>query len=380
MKTRFFKLTRAPKLIALAVALTVAVPVAAQAGSSFYNWHSKADGMVYTMTNAAAGNAIQAFARSADGKLTPQRTFYTGGKGTGANLGTQGAIAISDSGHWLLAVNAGSNSVSAFLVLGNYLLRTDTEYSGGISPVSVTIKNDVVYVLNGGSDSIRGFKLDLYGRLSPIANSERALSGAATGAVQVQFNRDGDLLAVTEKVANKVLTWAVDGDGLLGPVTTLDSPTPTPFGFAFGRRDQMLVSEAAGGAAGASTLSSYQVGGDGGNTLITKSVASHQSAACWVTVTRDGEYAWTSNTSSDNMSTYKISEYGEVTLGAAVAAATGSKPVDSALDRNDKYLYTLNSGSGTISAFAVGEGGSLTPIQTGSASQLTAAATGLVAR
>ena len=40
----------------------------------------------------------------------------TGGLGTGAGLGSQGALAFSDNGRWLFAVNAGSNDISAFAV------------------------------------------------------------------------------------------------------------------------------------------------------------------------------------------------------------------------------------------------------------------------
>ncbi len=278
------------------------------------------------------------------------------------------------------AVNAGSNSVSVFLVLDKYLFRTDTEYSGGTSPISVTVKNDMVYVLNAGSDNLRGFKLDLYGRLNPIADSNRSLSGSGVGPAEVSFNRVGDLLAVTEKATSKVLSFAVNGDGVLGPVTTLNSPTPTPFGFAFGRRDQMLVSEAAGGAAGASALSSYQLDGAGGNKLITRSVPDHQSAACWVVVTRDGRYAYSSNTGSDNLSSYKVTEYGKISLLSGIAAGTGHTPIDLALDRNSNHLYALNSGSGSISAYTVGDDGKLQLVQMQTSRQITSAASGLVAR
>ena len=98
----------------------------------------------------------------------------------------------------------------------------------------------MVYVLNAGSDNIQGFRLGIYGKLTPIAGSKRALSGTGTAAAQVEFNRDGDLLAVTEKATNRVLTFTVDGDGRLSQATIQASPSPTPFGFAFGRRDQLL--------------------------------------------------------------------------------------------------------------------------------------------
>lgn len=361
-----------PLALALASA-AIAAPVIAG--------HGRADGTVFALTNATNGNQVVAFERFADGRLGAQRRYATRGTGTGGGLGNQGALALSDSGTWLLAVNPGSDSISVFLNVGGYLFRTDTEASGGVRPVSVAIENDVVYVLNAGSDSLQGFRLTIYGRLQPIAGSRRALDATATAAAQVGFNRDGDLLAVTEKATNRVLTYAVDGDGLLGDAHIQASPSPTPFGFAFGRRDQLLVSEAVGGAAGASTLSSYVLGGDGAATVVSPAVPSGQAAACWVVTTRDGRFAYVSNAGTSNLSSYRLGGDGSAALAEASAGSTGngSGPTDMAMDPDSRFLYALSPRDGTISAFAVGADGALAPVAR-VASGLPTFATGLVAR
>jgi 6-phosphogluconolactonase (cycloisomerase 2 family) len=362
-------------LFASFAAAAMAAPVFVLANGSW------SDGVVFALSNATSGNEVVVYNRDSEGRLSGRRSFATGGNGSGGGLGNQGAVALSDSGQWLLAVNAGSDSVSVFLRVGNHLLRTDVESSGGVRPVSVTIEDDIVYVLNAGSDDVQGFRLSIYGRLTPISGSRRPLSSSGTAPAQVEFNRDGDLLAVTEKATNKVLTFAVDGDGRLGPATITDSPSPTPFGFAFGRRDTLLVSEAVGGAAGASTLSSYRLNGAAAATVVSAAVPSGQSAACWVVTTRDGRFAYVSNTASGNLSTYRISSEGAATLDAAIAADTGagSGPTDMALDRNSRFLYSLNPGNGTISAFRVQANGALQLIEH-EASGLASFATGLVAR
>lgn len=369
---------RRPSLLrkALYTALAAAALVLPVAASAVHY----ADGAVFTLTNAPDGNQVVVYDRNANGSLGARRTFSTGGNGSGGGLGNQGAVVLSDSGQWLLAVNAGSNSVSVFYVLGSFLHRTDVEASGGTRPVSVTIEDDIVYVLNAGSDNLQGFRLTSYGKLQPIANSRRALSATGTAPAQVDFNRDGDLLAVTEKATNRVLTFAVDGDGLLGPATISDSPAPTPFGFAFGRGDTLLISEAAGGAAGASTLSSYRLGANGSARIVSAAVPSGQSAACWVVTTRDGRYAFVSNTASGNLSTYRING-SSASLSAAIAATTGSGsgPTDMALDRSSRFLYTLDPRNGTLVAMRVGANGALTTIQT-QAAGLQTFATGLAAR
>src|SRR5918993_4907815 len=166
-------------------------------------------GVVFSLSNATSGNSVRVFERKSDGSLDARRSVATGGQGTGGGLGNQGALALSDSGHWLLAVNPGSDSVSVFFVFGDILLRTDVASSRGMQPTSVAIENDTVYVLNAGSDEVEGFRLSIFGKLTPIANSARALSASGAGAAQVAFNRDGDLLAVTERATNRVLTFAV---------------------------------------------------------------------------------------------------------------------------------------------------------------------------
>jgi hypothetical protein len=56
-------------------------------------------GTVYTQSNSPAGNAVLAFSRAGDGTLTAQGSYPTGGTGTGANLGSQGAVVLSDDHH-----------------------------------------------------------------------------------------------------------------------------------------------------------------------------------------------------------------------------------------------------------------------------------------
>jgi 6-phosphogluconolactonase (cycloisomerase 2 family) len=356
---------RSPLSAAAALAvLALAVHVPASARAMRVSGPQAPEGHVYTLTNAVGRNEIVAFSRGADGVLAPWRRAATGGAGTGAGLGNQGAIALSDSGDWLVAVNPGSDSISVFLVSSDGLSLVDTADSGGMLPTSVTIKRGIVYALNAGSDDITAFRLGVDGHLSPIADSTRALSGTGTGAAEVSFNRAGDLLAVTEKATGHVVTFAVDGDGLAGEAHVEDSPTPTPFGFAFGRRDEMFVSEADGGAVGASAMSSYQLGGDGGIGVVTASEPSGETAACWVAATRDGRFAYTTNTGSDTVSSYGADASGALSLLAAVAAGTpaGGAPTDVAVDRNSRFLYVLNPGVRSISAYAIAPDGSLEPI------------------
>jgi 6-phosphogluconolactonase (cycloisomerase 2 family) len=331
---------------------------------------------VFTLSNDPSGNAVVAFARAADGTLTPAGQTPAGGLGSGDGLGSQGALVLSGDGRWLVAVNAGSDTVSAFAVKGTRLRLTDTESSGGDRPISVTIRGGLLYVLNDGSDTVSGLRISSAGALKPIPGSTAGLSGAGIDPAQVQFTPDGRSLVVTEKNTNQIDVFPVRSDGRLGAPIVQGSVGQTPFGFAFDPAGHLIVSEAFGGAAGASTVSSYAVAPDGTLSVISPAVPDGQSAACWVVVTSDGRFAYTTNTGSNSISGYSIGADGSLTLFAGAPFATGAGPIDAAVAGG--FLYALNAGSDDVSAFAIGDDGSLAAIA--GASGLPPASVGLAAR
>jgi 6-phosphogluconolactonase (cycloisomerase 2 family) len=338
--------------------------------------HSR--GAVYTLTNSSTSNAVKVFHRTANGSLSPGGEFATGGTGTGGGLGNQGAVALDD--HHLFAVNPGSDSISAFKVKGGALRLVDTIGSGGDQPISLTVEDRLIYVLNaGGAGNISGFTFSRHGDLSALSGSTRPLSGSGTGPAQVSFDPEGELLVVTEKNTNLIDLYEVGDDGRASGPATHPSSGATPFGFAFDERDHLIVSEAFGGATDQSAVSSYEVD-DEELEPITASARTTETAACWIVVTDDGRYTYTTNTGSASISGYRIGRDGELTLLDADGRTglTGLMPIDMALARNSRFLYSLNSGDGTISGFRVRADGSLEAI--GGATGLPSGATGLAAR
>jgi 6-phosphogluconolactonase (cycloisomerase 2 family) len=334
-------------------------------------------GDVFTLTNSPSANAVQAYSRSSDGSLSPIGTFSTGGLGTGGGLGNQGALALTPSHDQLIAVNPGSDTVALLRVLPHGLKLKDVVSSGGDEPISVTIYDDLVYVLNASSGgSISGFTLG-GNHLRAIAGSTRPLSGTSVGPAEVSFDPAGDVLLVTEKSTNLIDSYVVNGDGTATGPTPQASNGETPFGFAFGSSGRAYVSEAFGGAAGASAVSSYDVASDGALTTVSPSVHDTQSAACWVVVTDDERFAYATNTGSGNLSSFAIASDGSLTLSNAVAGVTGAGPIDMAFTSGDGFLYTLNSGAHSISGFVVNPDGSLSSLA--GVSGLPAGATGLAA-
>ena len=317
-----------------------------------------APGAVYTLMNLTSGNAVAIFARAADGTLTAAGTVATGGTGTGSGLGSQGAVVLSADGRWLFAVNAGSNDVSIFSVSPAGLALTSRIPSGGVQPVSSTVHGNLLYVLNGGgSGNIAGFALDANGGAAAIPGSRRALSGSAVGPAQVAFSRDGRSLVVTEKNTNSIDVYAVGPDGSATGPTTYASAGGTPFGFAFGLRDELLVSEAAG------TASSYLLGSGGSLTVVSGAVSTQQGAPCWLVVTQNGRFAYTANAHSGTISGFAVGTDGALSLldAGGATAVVGPGNIDLAVSANSRYLYQLRR-SGPITALRVENDGHLTTL------------------
>jgi 6-phosphogluconolactonase len=363
--------TRTTLLLGLSLLASLLLAAAASASRS-----DSSPGAVYTLTNAATGNAVAAFDRAADGTLSPQGTYATGGLGTGSALGSQGAVVLSQNDHRLFAVNAGSNSISMFAVTPGGLTLEATVPSGGPSPISLTVHGRLLYVLNaGGAGSIAGFVVDRDG-LTPLADSTRPLGPGSSGPAQVSFSPDGDVLAVTEKSSSTIDTYAVDKSGRAGAPVVSPSAGATPFGFDFDNRGHLLVSNASGSA------SSYSIGDDGRAAVISGAVATHQGAPCWLVASKNGRYAYTANAGGGTISGFSVGRDGTLALldpnGATADLGPGSHPLDEAVSNDGRFLYNLTDGRQAVTGFRIAEDGSLASV--GSIGGLPSGAAGIAAR
>ncbi|MGH6889215.1 MAG: lactonase family protein [Rhizomicrobium sp.] len=325
-------------------------------------------GDVYVLSNQTTGNSVMVYHRDAGGALSFSGSFATGANGAGSGadpLGSQNPVVLADKGRLLLAVNAGSDSITAFRISGDTLTAADTVSSGGTMPVSLTVRHDLVYALNaGGTPNISGFTINRKtGKLFALANATQPVpGGASSGPAEVAFDPNGGVLMVTETATNEIDTFVLNPNGTPQAGVAFASSEPTPFGFTFRRGSRVaVVSDAEGGAAGASALSSYKVGKSGNLDVITAGVGDTQTAACWVVVTRNGRFAYTSNTASNTISSYGVSGRGKLAL-LDVTAGSGSTPVDMGLTHSSRYLYARNAGDGSIFGFRVRPDGSLKPV------------------
>jgi 6-phosphogluconolactonase len=330
-------------------------------------------GHVYVNDNTAPVNTIAAFDRHADGTLTPVpgSPFAAGGSGTGTGIGSQGALEVTDSGRFLLAVDAGSNQISVLRIRPDGTLRQLSDGpvgSGGIEPVSIAVHDHLVYVANAGNggSNYTGFELRRHGRLEPIPGSTVPLpDGSQPG--DVLFNATGSNLVGARIGTSLIDSFAVGRDGRLTAATgsPFASQGPGPFGSEFRPTNphQLFVSNAHGGA-GNGTVSAFHVTPDGTLSSIGASpFADLQTAPCWVEISHDGRFLFTVNTASSSVSRYSISRDGSLALlgSTTLNDPTGLAPVDARLAPDGRTLWVVDSGNVGVSALAV-HGGSLTEL------------------
>jgi len=332
-------------------------------------------GAVYAMTNADDGNEIVVYNRAANGGLVLVGTFATGGLGKTTEpddaLGAQNPLILSPDHRWLFAVNAGSHTISVFEVEPDGLIWVQEIDSGGDFPVSLTLSEDRLYVLNAGGDgNISGFSLHPSGplTLTPLPGSTRSLNAGGTNPpffldspAQVGFNPFGDKLLVSVKGAltgdSLIHVFSIDGGGLPSP-QSITTASNVSFGFVFADLDHLVVAEPFGSdppGAKRGAAASYRIDSNGSLVPISPSVPNKQTATCWIAITTDMRFAYTTNNVSGTISSYDVHEDGSLSLMHKVAAAIGddAAPVDLAITPDNHYLYNVNAGHGTVSMFEI---------------------------
>jgi len=332
-----------------------------------YSYKGGKNGMLFSMTNAI-NNGIVAMKRDRAGMLSGAEVYMTNGNGTGEQtvdpLGSQGSVVLSGDGRFLFVVNAGSNSISSFLVQQGRLMLVDVVYSGGVRPNSLTNIGDFLYVTNSGDathiSNVIGFKVSPDGHLSQISSGAMPLSAANAGPGCAVISNFGHKLVVSEKATNALSIFQVQSDGTLLYLKIYRSIGTVPFGSAFLNNNLLLVSEA-----GPNALSSYTVAADGVLTVISGSVLNNQKATCWISADSRGKHAYTSNAGSGTITDYLINNNGSLTVLGSIPStqqATGA-PLDSAIDKTDQNFYVLNGNEGSISVFKIDENGHLSLLQ-----------------
>lgn len=394
-----------------AIALMIAATTVASATTS----------TIYTISNKADANTVVAFRGDANGNYQKLGEFETGGKGTGdleipalkkdethplANgddpLISANALAATDDGSHLLAVNPGDATISLLRVKGDKSLElVNTAPSTDKFPVSIAVHGNKVVVASVGKDNNNG-DISAYtiadGRLAPVADSRRDLKARPS---TIDFSSDGRHVIVNELVTGKIHSFAHDGRTLSkAPVSTIESPRSEkrfqaiPVGFAVrpsGDKDVILMSEArfltpdfklregSGEVIQSpqyswqtSSLSTYTLDRKGKLELVTSdaltgtTMEGGELANCWVVLSKDGRTLWTANALSSSISAFAVSPDGSATLKMARAFKLEPESLffsDMAVSSDGNTLYQLVGNKGQVIVFDIESNGALAPRQ-----------------
>ena len=356
-------------ILSIVVFFSVAV-LTTTGGVSAANAYSKNVGAVYTIDNAATNHVLY-YVRAANGSITYVSSYATNGAGTGTAFHSQGAVVLTEDGRFLLVVNAGSNTISVFKVQSSGLAYLSKASSHGTMPISLTVYENWVYVLDaGGSGNIAGFLLSKSGVLTHMAGSNQPLSGMAKPSPeQIGFSPNGEVLVVTEKGTNMIDTYLVDKHGVASDPITQASAGNAPYGFAFTDKGKLVISEASGSS------SSYAVSDEGILRTISGAISTYTGTPCWVAINGKGRFAYTGNGGVGTISSFSISHNGKLTLTSSIAATVPSPALDLAFSKHSRFLYVLSANGGmSITGFKVDEDGSLSQVTSVSSGNLIAAA------
>ena len=357
---RLMRLARATVLAAATAGLAASIT----AGGVFAA--SPVVGHIYVNGNTTGQNTIAGFDRHADGSITPiaGSPFAAGGAGTGTAFGSAGGLQETSDGRYLLATDPASNDISVLRIKPNGSLQiAEVRGSNGLTPSSIAIHGNLVYVANGGAggSNYTGFRLNAGGHLSAISGSTYALPDEAHPG-HVLISPDGTRLVATRVGPNAgpsfLDAFAIGSDGRLtaAPGTPYAAQRIGPFGSTFSptNADLLFVSNAHDGA-GAGSVSVYDVANDGTLTAISGSpFADQQTAPCWVAITPDGRDLFAVNTASGSVSSYTVASDGTLGLVASttLGGAAPRKAFDAAVSPDGGFLYVVNA-VGAVSAFSV---------------------------
>ena len=389
------------------------------------------EGAVYAMSNDFNANTLVGYGRNSDGTLTHLGSFSTGGKGAAFDGGegldpliSAYSVIIAGANRYVLAVNAGSNTISAMRINRDFTLTTtDQIYTRGVGPNSIAYHKGIVYVSNIDADgafngepdqegNLAGFRLSRSGKLSYINGSTRALGNRPSA---VQFSPDGDHLIVASINAgssalasgsnDEIVVYRANRSGLLSnqPVsaaasTEVNNPAGRNLASAIGfetvesgGNTYVVVTEAREFQADGSppafpqlqtgSISTWQLQNNGSlspvqlDLLTGNSFTDGERTACWIEFSPDNSYYWVSNALESTLSSFSFSNGSSSLINRVEAAGTppgSDNPADAFANTDGwvdlwgsddgKYLYQLYGLDGTIGVFEA-NGSSLQLVQ-----------------
>ena len=346
----------------ICAALTLACAVAAPAWSS---------DIVYAESNSPAGNSILTYMNDGTGKLNFVSSTPAGGIGVFDASFALGPF-DSDQNLWvskerslLFAVNSGSNTIAVFHIgKDGGLTPVDGSPfpSGGIDPVSVGLKGDILTVVNKSQDPAQKtgelpnyttFSVDANGALHPVHRGTHpvALGSSPSQALIASvgpfvFGADflGGLLQSFELGENGVLRQ--NPPQAIADSAYAGSGAPhLPLGMRTHPNHRILYVD----LVTVSKIAIYQYDDDGMPRFV-GTVDDPGAAPCWAIVNHAGTRLYAINTGDNSVVVYDLSDPLKPNLlQHFVMEATTGAPFSAVIDDSDQFVYVSAELSGASS-------------------------------
>jgi pSer/pThr/pTyr-binding forkhead associated (FHA) protein len=357
--------------------------------------------VTYVQSNIAEGdNGVLITPYGADMKPQETTQCLTGGSGA-TQLTMPGVIdgndqvVVNEDQTLLFAVNQGSDSVAAFRIEDNGGLEPvdgSPFDSGGIAPSSLGISGDTLVVANKARDGVRdleketpnytSFKISADGRLTPVADSSVESKPASAPTSAVVPDRGGVVFGLED--GGPIRGMSIDGSGKLSeaegsPITASPTAfaegTPPPKMFALGVRahpteDLVYITYPL-----APALAVYRYDDSGGLTFVNSVPTAGAFLPCWIQITGDGRFLYTTSAFTNNVLAYDLSDPEKPKQIQDLPFAEPGNAWNIALSPDDRFLFAITpravgavpEGMGNIGhVMEIGPDGTLTELNPGS--------------
>lgn len=318
-------LSRLAALVAVVALAVTPRPAAAQ-----HPLVQKVKNIVYVESNDPGGNAIFAFSRAGDGSLTqlPGSPFPTGGLGVTPTfaLGPFDAdqeVILNPDGTLLFAVNGGSDTIAVFDVNidGSLTPVEGSPFpSGGSNPASVNLAGNILCVVNQDQDpdhpgqslpNYTTLRVSSTGQLTPIPRAAFSLD-LGSSPTQALPAPQGNIVFGCDFLGGTLRSFKLQPDGRLAPRAAqglpLDLFTPTgapplPLGLVVHPKQPLLY-------VGLVTINQIAVYDytDSGQLNFLQAVPDTGDGVCWLTINKYATRLYASNTGDPSVGVFDISK------------------------------------------------------------------------
>jgi 6-phosphogluconolactonase (cycloisomerase 2 family) len=353
----------------------------------------KAEHVVYVESNDPNGNAIFAFSRANDGRLTqlPGSPFPAGGTGITPTFAlgpfdSDQEVIVNPAHTMLFAVNGGSDTIAVFWINkdGSLTPVNGSPFpSGGSNPVSVGLTGDILCVVNKDEDpdhpgiflpNYTSFRVTERGRLIPIRNST-VDDDLGSDPSQALPSPDGGLLFGADFQGGLLRTFHINAKGRLIPRDAQALPPaefadtgapPWPLGLAVHPTKSLLYV----GFVTINRVAIYSYRKSGALDFL-RTVPDSGHGVCWLLVNKAGTRLYASNTGDPSVSVYDLTvDPSEPIEIQKVTMKSNGGGFQFGLDSSEKFLHVVTQQSSTKSTvmdnalhvFSVGPDGKLTEV------------------